>query len=144
MLPIRAAQPADVDLLRALDPLAAPGTERHRDIGLWVERGDCYVAEHDGTVAGYLVMATFLHRPFIELVVVGELYRRRGVASALIGHARDLTPAAELWTSTNRSNMPMRALLSGLGFTLSGQVDNLDPGDPELFFVHPPSRTTSG
>jgi GNAT superfamily N-acetyltransferase len=144
MLQIRAAQPADVELLRALDPLAAPGTERHRDIGLWVERGDCYVAELDGTVAGYLVMATFLQRPFIELVVVGEPYRRRGVASALIGHARDLTPAAELWTSTNRSNMPMRALLSGLGFTLSGRVDNLDPGDPELFFVQAAPRTSPG
>jgi GNAT superfamily N-acetyltransferase len=142
MLQIRAAQPADVGLLRGLDPLAAPGTDRHRDIGLWVERGDCYVAQRDGTVAGYLVMASFLHRPFIELVVVDELHRRRGIASALVGHARDLTPAAELWTSTNRSNMPMRALLSKLGFALSGRVDNLDPGDPELFFVHQPPRTS--
>ena len=33
MLQIRAAQPADVGLLRGLDPLAAPGTDRHRDIG---------------------------------------------------------------------------------------------------------------
>lgn len=135
MLQIRAAQPADVDLVRALDPLAAPGNDRHRDIGAWIERGDCHVAERDGTVAGYLVMATFLQRPFIELVVVAEPHRRRGIASALVRHASDLARAAELWTSTNRSNMPMRALLSNLGFVLTGRVDNRDPGDPELFFV---------
>jgi GNAT superfamily N-acetyltransferase len=142
MLEIRAAKPADVDMLRTLDPLAAPGTDRYRDIGNWVERGDSYLARRDGDVAGFLVMATFLQRPFIELIVVGETHRRRGIASALVGYARDLAPGAELWTSANRSNMPMRALLSKLGFVLSGRVDNLDPDDPELFFVlRPPGMT---
>jgi hypothetical protein len=92
MLEIRAAQPADGDMLRALDPLAAPGTDRHRDIGNWVERGDSHLAQRDGDVAGFLVMATFLQRPFIELIVVGETHRRRGIASAPVGYARDLAP----------------------------------------------------
>jgi GNAT superfamily N-acetyltransferase len=141
---IGAAQPADAALLRALDPLGAPGAERHHNIGTWIERGDCHVARRDGKVAGYLVMATFLHRPFIELIVVSEPHRRLGIASALVLYARDLAPGAELWTSTNRSNMPTRALLSKLGFVLSGRVDNLDPGDPELFFVQAPPRTSPG
>lgn len=36
--------------------------------------------------------------------------------------------------STHRSNLPMQRLLEGLGYRLSGMVDDLDPGDPELFY----------
>ena len=136
MFEIRAAQPGDLELLHSIDPLAAPGSDRHADIGHWMKQGACHVALRNGAIAGYLAITEFLHQPFIELVVVAEPHRRRGVASALIHHALGLTPGAKVWTSTNRSNTPMRALLSKLGFDFSGRVDNLDPGDPELFFVH--------
>jgi hypothetical protein len=39
-----------------------------------------------------------------------------------------------LFVSTNESNVPMQALLINLGFRPSGRVENIDPGDPELFF----------
>ena len=50
-----------------------------------------------------------------------------------------IPPGEKLWTSTNQSNAPMCALLSRLGFILSGQIDNLDDGDPELVFVRLPA-----
>ncbi len=52
-----------------------------------------------------------------------------------------LSPGKRVWTSTNESNAPMRALLGSAGFVESGRVDNLDPGDPELIFVRLPAST---
>jgi hypothetical protein len=39
-----------------------------------------------------------------------------------------------VFTSTNRSNDAMRALLRTEGWSSSGELDGLDPGDPELVF----------
>jgi hypothetical protein len=40
----------------------------------------------------------------------------------------------KLFTSTNLSNLPMQSLLAKRGYKLSGVIDNLDPGDPELVY----------
>jgi hypothetical protein len=40
-----------------------------------------------------------------------------------------------LFTSTNESNIAMRALLFTRGYRESGRIENLDPKDPELVFV---------
>ncbi|MDQ2305679.1 GNAT family N-acetyltransferase, partial [Pseudomonas aeruginosa] len=68
--------------------------------------------------------------------------RRRGIASALLRQARDDCRGDRLFTSCNRSNLPMRRLLEREGFQPSGVIDNLDEGDPELVFVRflAPSR----
>ena len=39
-----------------------------------------------------------------------------------------------LWISTNLSNQPMQKLIAGEGFKMSGFIDDLDPGDPELIY----------
>jgi RimJ/RimL family protein N-acetyltransferase len=41
----------------------------------------------------------------------------------------------KLFTSTNQSNKPMQKLLGKTGFTFCGQIDALDEGDPEMFYV---------
>lgn len=46
-------------------------------------------------------------------------------------------PQPKLFTSTNRSNLPMRALLLKAGFIESGYIENLDENDPELVFFYP-------
>lgn len=71
---------------------------------------------------------------FIELLLVEERYRRRGVASALIAACAAAAPTDRLFTSTNTSNLPARALFLGAGFEPSGSIDNLDEGDPEIVF----------
>jgi hypothetical protein len=53
---------------------------------------------------------------------------------ALDGDAERACRTPRIFTSTNRSNLPMQRLLEGLGYRLSGMVDDLDPGDPELFY----------
>jgi hypothetical protein len=41
---------------------------------------------------------------------------------------------SQVFTSSNRSNTPMRELLRQQGWQLSGELDGLDAGDPEIFF----------
>src|SRR3990172_5792197 len=69
------------------------------------------------------------------MVYVDREFRRRGIGSALVRHMEQSCKTAKLFTSTNRSNKPMQALLDKLGYQPSGVIENLDEGDPELVYV---------
>jgi ribosomal protein S18 acetylase RimI-like enzyme len=71
----------------------------------------------------------------IALLMVHPEYHRQGVATALVKECESNCPANKLFTSTNESNTAMRLLLAKLGYARSGQIENLDEGDPELIFV---------
>lgn len=137
---VRAAGSDDIAALIAGDPFAQINPGRRAEIAEWVEAGHCFVAERDGRLVGYSVLNRhFFGQFFIKLVGVAETERRTGVGTAMIEHLVGLMPPGEkLWTSTNQSNAPMRALLQRLGFEPSGQIDNLDEGDLELVFVRLP------
>lgn len=92
----------------------------------------------DGEPAGFAVVGAFFSNPFLDLIVTGQAFRRRGVASALLGEIEAIHAVQKLFVSTNVSNTVMRDLLSVRGYLPAGQVDHLDPGDPELFFVRLP------
>lgn len=137
---VRAAGSDDLTGLIAADPHAQINAERRSEVAGWVEAGQCFVAEREGRIVGFSVLTrTFFHSFFIDLVIVAEADRRTGAGTAMIEHLIGLIPPGEkLWTSTNQSNAPMRALLPRLGFIESGRIDNLDEGDPELVFVRLP------
>lgn len=137
MLAITLAGAADID---AIIGMAPAGAERRVAIAEWVSAGQCHIARLDSRPVGYVVLTrNFFRSPFIEMLLVAETDRRTGIGRALIGHCVVLTPPGEkLWTSTNQSNSPMRNLLPQLGFEPAGQVEHLDPGDPELFFLRWP------
>ena len=139
-LEVRAAGSDDLAGLIAADPYAQIDAERRSEIAEWVEAGQCFVAEREGRAVGFSVLnRQWFDSFFIKLVFVAEADRRTGVGTAMIEHLTCLMPPGEkLWTSTNQSNGAMRALLPRLGFTESGQIDNLDDGDPELVFVRLP------
>jgi GNAT superfamily N-acetyltransferase len=89
-------------------------------------------------VMGYGVLHYhFFGCGFIEMLMVGERYRRRGVGLVLIAALKSHCRHPKLFTSTNRSNLPMQRLLLNAGFVASGQIDNLDDGDPEQVFFIP-------
>ncbi len=141
MLSIAPATAADVD---AVIGVAPAGAERRVAIAEWVAAGQCHIGWRDGVAAGYVVLTrSFFRSPFIELLIVAPRARREGIGRALVEHCIALTPPGEkLWTSTNQSNAPMRALLPQLGFVPAGMVEHLDPGDPELFFLRWPAGST--
>ena len=145
MFSIRPAQSTDLIPLCALDSYALEHPERRDAIAAWIEARACRVAEVAGDIAGYGVLTNaFFDQPFIEIVMVSDRWRGRGVGRALVAHFQATCTGAKLFTSTNASNIPMQRLLLKSGFKASGRIDNLDENDPELVFFYPVPRTQVG
>lgn len=135
---VRLATETDAAALIALDSVAEYEPQRAVQIRAWCGQGICYLAEEQGVAMGYGVLHYhFFGCGFIEMLMVGERYRRRSVGLVLIAALKSHCRHPKLFTSTNRSNLPMQRLLLNAGFVASGQIDNLDDGDPELVFFIP-------
>ncbi|WLW59101.1 GNAT family N-acetyltransferase [Achromobacter aegrifaciens] len=136
---VRIAQSVDIDSIVELDPIARQEPGRRTFIAQAVAAGQCWAAtaaEDASALVGYGVLdRSFFGHDFIPLIVVKRSVRRRGVATAIMRTLELQCQGGKLFTSTNRSNIAMRQLLGRLGFIRSGQIENLDDGDPELVFV---------
>jgi GNAT superfamily N-acetyltransferase len=132
----RRANSADIPTLSALNPrLARDGHETARLLRALAD-GNVLVADVDGRVAGFVAFDyMFFDRGFINYLTVHAEHRRHGIGTALMRAAADTCTTHDVFTSTNQSNGPMQALLAKLGYTRCGQADQLDPGDPEWFYV---------
>ena len=137
---VRTAEPDDANAIARVDALARDGSDRARRVIRAIETGECLVACCADRVAGYAVVnECFFGRPFLELIVVEEVSRRRGAGRALIRAVIDRFDGRTMFTSTNESNEAAQRLFEALGFVRSGVIDNLDPGDPELVYVWKPA-----
>ena len=116
----RLATRSDLDALFDCDPLASSGDSTRR--------------------AQIATAGTFFGRNFIELLVVPDSARRRGIGRSLL-RAVAKSSTREVWTSTNESNLAMRALLVSEGWHFGGTLHGLDGDDPELFFFLKPSAS---
>ena len=136
---VRIAQSVDIDSIVELDPIARQEPGRRTFIAQAVAAGQCWAAtaaEDASALVGYGVLdRSFFGHDFIPLIVVKRSARRRGVATAIMRTLELQCQGGKLFTSTNRANIAMRQLLGRLGFIRSGQIENLDDGDPELVFV---------
>jgi ribosomal protein S18 acetylase RimI-like enzyme len=136
LLRIREASARDLDALVALDSLAQRSPGRAARLRAAIERGECFVAERGGVIAGHAVLEhSFYDNGFLALLLVREPDRRSGIGSALVREAERRCRSEKLFTSTNASNRLMQALLSRLGFARCGTIEELDPGDPEWVYV---------
>jgi GNAT superfamily N-acetyltransferase len=135
-LTIRAAQtPRDIDQAIALDEGVIGSRDRGKYIRSIAENGGLSLAEEDGEVLAFCCLdhRYFFEKPFISLLIVRSDARRRGLGRALL-QFNEHKDFAELWTSTNRSNLAMKALLKQGGWRYCGELNGLEEGDPELFF----------
>lgn len=133
---IRDATSSDVSAMYAIDHMAAEEGSRRQHIRGWVNAGQAMVAVIDDTVVGYSALEyTFFGCGFIAMLMVRKESRRKGVATALVTRLEELCKTEKIFTSTNESNKPMRALMKNMSYEPSGVVYNLDDGDPELFYV---------
>lgn len=132
---VRPVVPADAEALIALDSHASHDLSRIDDIGRWIAEGNCFVAEANSRPVGYAVLDdSFFRQPTVAMLMVARSARRSGVGRALLRHLQARTAGPKLWSSTNRSNLPMQNLLVSEGFRYAGTVEGLDDGDPELFY----------
>lgn len=132
---IRQGCEADRDSLYTLDPVCRDDRHRRWLLDLALGSSGCLIAESDGSIVGYALLThTFYGNAMIEVLHVAERARRRGIGARLVRHAIELCRTPKVFTSTNESNGPMRALLAAEGFEHTGTIHNLDEGDPELVF----------
>ncbi len=93
------------------------------------------MTEQDDCLIGYGCMDhRFFGRGFVWLVYVLVYHRRRGWASKLFDAFEEQCKGTRIFTSTNLSNLPMQALLASRKYVLSGVIQDLDEGDPEVFY----------
>jgi GNAT superfamily N-acetyltransferase len=134
---IRRAVTGDLDGILRTDHVAPRGdSERAEFLRDRLLAGECHVHVAGGAVTGFVIItpAHFFGRDFIELLVVAPAARRSGAGRALLRYALGAAGTPQVFTSTNTSNHPMRSLLEAEGWSLSGELDGLDEGDPELVF----------
>lgn len=131
---IRNAAPEDIDAISAGDSEFASGG-REEFVRRAVLREGCYVLERGEKIVGIGVLEyTLFEHGFISLVYVSPSARRSGAGESLLRHFVFICRTPKLFSSTNRSNRPMQALFSKVGFEPSGIIHNLDPNDPELVY----------
>ena len=100
--------------------------------------GGLLVATEGADRLGYLVLdnTSFFATGFVWLLYVNEEHRRRGVGSALMRRAAAVCHTSDLYTSTHGANKAMMGLLSKLGWSPSGRVDNLNAeGAEDLYHI---------
>ena len=138
---IRSARPSDARLIIKFDHVARAEPSRVALIKKAISARSCFVATLGARVVAYgLLEHSFFGNGFISIVYVSSEFRRQGIGSALMRHIEHACATSKLFTSTNRSNVPMRRLLKKLGYVPSGVVNNLDVGDPEFFYYKPIRR----
>ena len=135
-LEIRPARPGEIALLQRVDPRFATHAGSREHIVDLLGLGLSWLAFQEGEPVGFAVVTRhFFNFPFVDLLHVNQAHRREGVGQALMDHCEAAHDADRIFTSTNESNEPMRRLLAKADWSVSGLIENLDPGDPELVFV---------
>ena len=141
---IRAAGAAD---LTAIDPFAPdflkPAYKRGRFLQA-LRDGAVVVAVDGSTVAGFMWCNEFFGHTFVNVLAVAPDQRRRGHAGTLLAYAEEHAMTDRVFTSTNASNATMHTVLKRYGWKRCGEIDDLDPGDPEIVYVKYPRRHVAG
>ncbi|UPM52780.1 GNAT family N-acetyltransferase [Gottfriedia acidiceleris] len=86
-------------------------------------------------IVGFMIYHKFFFgHLFIDLIIVSPKTRRIGIAQNLMKYVEAFSEK-KLFSSTNKSNIPMQKVFQSLGYIESGFIDNLDEGDPEFIYV---------
>lgn len=134
---VRKAAQADRDAIVAIDDIAIGGNrDRQALLEAALDSGHCLVLDAGDGVRGFVVTVpkVFFGRDFVELLMVDRTRRRAGIGRQLLQAAVSSASTSRVFTSTNRSNSPMRALLDREGWSLSGELLGLDDDDPEVVY----------
>ena len=125
----------EIDGAASIDEGVIGSPRRREYIASVAERGGLSVTVEDSQIVAFCCVdhRYFFEKPFVSLLVVHPESRRRGLGRDLLAFCES-EAGSELWTSTNRSNAPMQALLKKSAWHYCGELQGLDVDDPELFF----------
>jgi GNAT superfamily N-acetyltransferase len=114
---------------------SAPKWYKKSELRRAIREKRCLVSLIGRVPGGFLVWSKdFYGYYFIDLVVVHPEVRRRGAARAMIEWMERKASGNKLFTSTNRSNVRMQALLKAMRYKRVGYISNVDRGDPEWIY----------
>ena len=97
------------------------------DVGDWAERvlsgpygdgAEAFVAEIDGSTAGFISFAVRGEEARIDLLYVDPDYARQGAATALVNHVVSICQDRQIPTCTVEASHTLRPLLEHLSFKL--------------------------
>jgi GNAT superfamily N-acetyltransferase len=135
LVTVRSAVSTDIEHIVRIDSCARADETRRTLIESGIARAECLVAFDDELPVGYGVMShLFFNRGFVSLIYVDAAHRRQRVATRLFDEFERRCRSNRIFTSTNLSNLTMQGLLASRGYGLSGMVQDLDEGDPEMFY----------
>jgi GNAT superfamily N-acetyltransferase len=133
---VRRASSDDVVDVLEFDRAVPIGHERGPLLTDRVISGEVILYEREGLLSGYAVIRprSFFGRDFVELLTVATSERRTGLGSVLLREAVATSSTRRIFTSTNRSNIPMIRLLEKENWQFSGELEGIDEGDPERIY----------
>ena len=124
-----------VELDYRLDNVEHIELRREEKISKAISDEQCFVILADDQAVGFVLFDyRFFDQGWIELMVIDEKHRGKGIGTQAIDLVCRQCKAPKIFTSTNSSNLPMQKALKKAGFSFSGQLVGLDEGDPELFY----------
>jgi GNAT superfamily N-acetyltransferase len=134
---LRRATMDDVRELTGMERRSDQGAaERTSVIQDFVASEVCWIYSWKTKLDAYFIVLPqlFFGRDFLALLVVAPSLRRKGVGTRVLRSLLELEGTTQVFTSTNRSNVPMRRLLNKEQWRISGELDGLNDRDPEIVF----------
>ncbi len=124
-----------VDFDYSLNPVEHIELKRAEKITKAILDKECFIILADNRAVGFVIFDyRFFDQGWIELIIIGEKYRGKGVGGQAIDLICKQCKTNKVFTSTNSSNTQMQKALSKVDFSFAGKINGLDEGDPELFY----------
>ncbi len=100
-----------------------------------ISNEECFLILIDKQEVGFVIFDyRFFDQGRIELIIIDEKYRRKGVGGKTFDIIREQSKSDKVFTSTNNSTTQMQRALTKANFTFAGKLYGLDEGDPEVFY----------
>jgi N-acetylglutamate synthase-like GNAT family acetyltransferase len=133
---IRSASKRD---LAALEPILWPpllAEPKRRRFLRGLDEDEVVIIHGEGVIYAYAwIYEGFFGHTFLAYLAVQPQYRRNSLAGMLLERTENRAVTDRVFSSTNASNAAMQAVFDRYGWRRCGQIDELDPGDPELVYV---------
>ena len=135
-------KPIVVDFDYKLDKDEHNKLNREEKITKAISNQECFIILADKLEVGFVIFDyRFFDQGWIELIIIDEEYRGKGISGKVFDLICEQCKTNKVFTSTNSSNTRMQSALAKANFSLAGEINGLDDGDPELFYYKRLTKT---